>query len=338
MSIVIKRSLWMSLALAFTLVSMSLTLWSPATYAATANLRASQNGSPGLGGCPLFPTNSIWNYNISNLPVARNSANYIQSIGLTGHLHAYFGATVPGYAPPGIPYVVVPGTQPYVPIRFSAYGNQSNPGPYPYPANAPIEGGPNSNNDRHVIVVDSSACKLYETWESYPQNDGSWLVGSGAVWSLKSNRLRPSYWTSADAAGLPLLPGLVRYDEVASGVINHALSFTVNRSQAAFLWPARHYASTSTDPNLPPMGLRLRLKASVDTSSYPPDIQVILTALKQYGMFVTDNGPSSWVLYGAPDPRWNNNDLALLDTIPGSDFETVDESSLQLYANSGAVK
>ena len=286
-----------------------------------------------VGGCPLFPTDNIWNRDISSLPVHRNSANFIASIGLTSHVHADFGAGLYNGAPIGIPYIVVPGSQPYVPVSFN-YTEESNAGPYPIPSNAPIEGGSQSNGDRHVIVVDSATCRLYEMYASYPQSNGSWKAGSGAVWSLNSDALRPSTWTSADAAGLPILPGLVRYDEIVSGVINHALRFTVNSTQSAFLWPARHYASSSTNPNLPPMGLRLRLKANVDISSFSRTNQIILTALKRYGMIVADNG-SSWYISGAPDSRWNNDDLHMLGTIPGSDFEAVDESSLQVNVNSG---
>jgi hypothetical protein len=286
-----------------------------------------------VGGCPLFPADNIWNRDITTLPVHRNSANFIASIGPTGHIHADFGAGLYGGGPIGIPYFVVPGDQPYVPISFN-YADESNPGPYPIPMNAPIEGGSQSGGDRHVIVVDSGTCKLYEMYSSYPQSNGSWKAGSGAVWSLNSDVLRPSTWTSADAAGLPILPGLVRYDEIASGVINHALRFTVNSTQSSFLWPARHYASSSTNPNLPPMGLRLRLKANVNISSFSRTNQIILTALKHYGMIVADNG-SSWYISGAPDNRWNNDDLHMLGTMPGSDFEAVDESSLQVNVNSG---
>jgi hypothetical protein len=286
-----------------------------------------------VGGCPLFPADNIWNRDITTLPVHRNSANFIARIGPTGHIHADFGAGLYGGGPIGIPYFVVPGDQPYVPISFN-YADESNPGPYPIPINAPIEGGSHSGGDRHVIVVDSGTCKLYEMYSSYPQSNGSWKAGSGAVWSLNSDVLRPSTWTSADAAGLPILPGLVRYDEVASGVINHALRFTVNSTQSSFLWPARHYASSSTNPNLPPMGLRLRLKANANISSFSRTNQIILTALKHYGMIVADNG-SSWYISGAPDNRWNNDDLHMLGTMPGSDFEAVDESSMQVNVNSG---
>ena len=286
-----------------------------------------------IGGCPLFPSNNIWNHDISTLPVHHNSANFINSIGITGHVHADFGAGLWAGGPIGIPYIVVPGSQPKVPVSFT-YASESDRGPYPIPANAPIEGGPQSSGDRHVIVVDSGTCNLYEMYAGYPQQNGSWKAGSGAVWNLNSNALRPSTWTSADAAGLPILPGLARYDEVASGVITHALRFTVSRSQSAFLWPARHSAASSTNSNLPPMGLRLRLKASFNISSFSPQNRVILAALKRYGMIVADNG-SSWYISGAPDNRWNNNDLHALGSITGSDFEVVDESSLQVGANSG---
>lgn len=321
------------------LVCVSLTSFSGATAAQKASSTNTQAVSSvaHIGGCQMFPANNIWNYDISNLPVDPNSANYINSMGLNGPLKAYFGATVPGYAPPGMPYAVVPATQPYVPVQFYY---QSDPGPYPIPPQVPIEGGRHNysnDNDRHVLVIDQGTCKLYEMWRAFPLANGGWYVGSGAEWNLASNHLRPLNWTSADGAGLPILPALVRYDEDASGVIDHALRVTTTISQCTFLWPARHVASTNCDPNLPPMGLRLRLKASVDISSFPPDIQVILTALKHYGMFVADNGPSSWVLSGAPDARWNNNDLALLGQITGSDFEAVDESALQLYPNSGEV-
>ena len=307
--------------------------------ASTAQARGVKpSSSASIAGCPLFPADNIWNYDISKLPVHPNSANFIASISKTDQLRSYFGATVPGYTPPGIPYIVVPGTQRNVPVHFTAYGGGSDPGPYPIPSNAPIEGGPKSNNDRHVIVVNSNTCKLYETWLSYPHSDGSWDAGSGAVWSLNSNNLRPNSWTSADAAGLPILPGLVRYDEVAAGAITHALRVVVNRTQSSFLWPARHFASSDSNPNLPPMGLRLRLKASFDISSFSPQNRVILTALKHYGLFVADNGPLNWVVSGVPDKRWNNKDLALLGRIHGSDFEAVDESALQVAPNSGQVK
>jgi hypothetical protein len=288
-----------------------------------------------VGGCPMFPANNIWNSDISRLPVHANSANFVSAIGLTSHLHPDFGAGLYNGGPIGFTYVVVRGSQAYVPVSFD-YAGESDPGPYPIPSNAPIEGGSQSSGDRHVLVVDSGTCKLYEMYASYPQSNGSWHAGSGAIWNLNSNALRPATWTSADAAGLPILPGLVNYDEVAAGAINHALRFTVNQTQDTFLWPARHQASSSGNANLPPMGLRLRLKASVNISSFSRTNQIILTALKRYGMIVADNG-SSWYVSGTADNRWNNDDLHALNSIPGSDFEAVDESMLQTNPNSAQV-
>jgi hypothetical protein len=291
---------------------------------------------PSIGGCPIFPSNNIWNTDIASLPVAANSGAIIASIGPSGHLHPDFGSGTYNGEPIGIPYVVVPSSQAGVAVSFQ-YADESDPGPYPIPANAPIEGGANSQGDRHVLVVQQGVCKLFETYSSYPQSNGSWQAGSGAEWNLNSNALRPSAWTSADAAGLPILPGLARYDEVASGVIAHALRFTVQNTRNTFVWPARHQASSSSNASYPPMGLRLRLKASVNISGFSATNRVILTALKRYGMMVADNG-SNWFISGAPDSRWNNDDLANLASIPGSDFEVVDTSSLMLSANSGAAR
>ena len=210
-------------------------------------------------------------------------------------------------------------------------------GPYPIPTDAPIEGGPDSEGDRHVLVVRRGACDLFETWNSWPTPDGSWYAGSGALFDLHSNALRPDGWTSADAAGLPILPGLVRYDEVAAGTINHALRFTVPQTRRAYVWPARHYASDLTGAQYPPMGQRFRLKASFDISGFSPANQVILRALKTYGMFLADNG-SAWYLSGVPDPRWDDDDLHTLQTgVHGRDFEAVDESSLMIDPNSAAA-
>jgi hypothetical protein len=256
------------------------------------------------------------------------------SIGLDEHPHADFGSGLWDGAPIGIPYVMVPGSQPFVPINYTLYGNESDPGPYPVPTNAPIEGAPNTGGDRHVLVVNQGNCTLYELYRSFPQSDGSWDAGSGAKWNLNSHALRPDTWTSADAAGLPIFPGLARYDEVASGVIRHALRFTAPETQQAYLWPARHLASDSDDPNHPPMGLRVRLKASVDISGYPTQLRVILQALKDYGMFLADNG-SPWYITGAPDERWDNDILHMIADLSGSDFEAVDESGLMIDPNSG---
>lgn len=262
----------------------------------------------------------------------------MSNAGATAGLHPDFGSGLWDGGPIGIAFVAVPGAQPFVPVTFIWYGDESDPGPDPIPANAPVEGGSSSTGDRHVLVVDTGSCTLYELYYAWPQPDGSWQAGSGANFILASNALRPADWTSADAAGLPILPGLVRYDEVASGAINHAVRFTVPRTRQAYVWPARHYASSSTDPTRPPMGQRFRLKASFDISGFSPFNQVILTALKRYGMLVADNG-SAWYLSGAPDERWDNDDLHHLQTgVHGSDFEAVDESSLMLDPNSAQAR
>lgn len=311
-------------------------LLAPLSAAVLAHPRApARPASPTIGGCPIFPSDNVWNADISALPVDARSASYVASIGDGGHLHPDFGSGLYDGGPIGIPYVVAPASQPAVPVSFD-YGDESDPGPYPIPPNAPIEGGAQSDGDRHVLVVQSGSCKLYEMFAAYPQGSG-WRAGSGAVWNLRSNALRPRGWTSSDAAGLPILPGLVRYDEVAAGAINHAIRFTVSRTQRAFIWPARHLASSVTDPSAPPMGLRLRLKTNVDISRFSPTNRIILTALKRYGMIVADNG-SNWFLSGAPDDRWSNDDLHALGAIPGSDFEVVNTSSLMVNPDSGQAR
>jgi hypothetical protein len=276
-----------------------------------------------LHGKRVFPSDNPWNQDISEMPVDPNSSNLIAGMGLNTSLHPDFGTVWAG-APNGIPYVVVSGAQAKVPITFTAYGDESDPGPYPVPPDAPIEGGPNGTGDRHVIVVDRDNWKLYELYFARPVNGGaSWTAYGGAVFDLNSNQLRPAGWTSADAAGLPIFPGLVRYDEVFElGEITHALRFTAQATRRAYVYPARHFASNSTNPNLPPMGMRVRLKASFDTSRFSPAMQVILRALKKYGMILADNG-SNWYMSGAPDSRWNDDELNTLKTIKGSDFEVV---------------
>jgi hypothetical protein len=276
-------------------------------------------GSSTLGGCAVFPSNNPWNQDVSGAPLDPNSGTYIARINtFRQFVHPDFGSD-PSY---GIPYVVVPGSQPFVPITFNAYGSESDPGPYPVPLNAPVEAG----SDRHVLVADSGNCHLYEMFGAQQQGNG-WTCASGAVFDLGSNALRPDTWTSADAAGLPILPGLVRYDEVAAGVINHALRFTVNESQNGFIHPATHQAGVN-NPADPPMGLRLRLKASFDLSPFHGESLVILTALKKYGMLLADNG-SSWYISGSTDTRWNDNDLNQLKSVPGSAFEAVQTGSIQ---------
>jgi hypothetical protein len=284
---------------------------------------------------PLFPSDNVWNVAVDQLPVDANSAAYVTTIGATKPVHPDFGTVYNG-APNGIPYVVVRGTQPRVPVSFG-YAAESDPGPYPIPGDAPIEGGPQSGGDRHVLIVDRDGGKLYELFAAYPNANGSWNAGSGAVFDLDSNALRPAGWTSADAAGLPILPGLVRYEEVAAGEIAHALRFTAPQTRNAYIWPARHQASNLTDAKYPPLGQRFRLKPSVNISGFGPNVQVILRALKKYGMFLADNG-SSWYLSGAPDPRWDDNELHQLGQLHGSDFEAVDESSLMVDVNSGQTR
>lgn len=274
-------------------------------------------------GQQVFPPNNPWNTDISRFPTDPNSSTLIASIGLTTGLHPDFGTVYNG-APNGIPYTVVSGTQPLVPITFTAYGDESDPGPYPIPPDAPIEGGPTASGDRHVLVVDRDHGKLYELFNASPNPTDSWNAGSGAIFDLHSNDLRPAGWTSADAAGLPIFPGLVRYDEVSlQGIVVHAFRFTVQRTRRAYVYPARHFASNSDDPSLPPMGMRVRLKAGVDISGFTPNLRVILTALKTYGIFVADNG-ANWFVSGAPDPRWNDDELVSgFRRVHGSDFEVV---------------
>lgn len=276
-----------------------------------------------LHGKQVFPSDNAWNEDISNAPVDPNSANLIAGVGLNANLHPDFG-TVWNGAPNGIPYVVVAGNQTRVPINFTAFGSQSDPGPYPVPANAPIEGGSNGTGDRHVIVIDRDNWKLYEMYRAFPVNNGaSWNADSGAVFDLNSNALRPAGWTSADAAGLPIFPGLVRYDEVfEQKEIRHAIRFTAQITRRAYVHPARHWASTNTSVDRPPMGMRVRLKASVNIGGYSPAMQVILRALKKYGMILADNG-SNWFISGAPDMRWDDDELNTLKAIKGSDFEVI---------------
>lgn len=268
----------------------------------------------------LFPADNPWNQPVDTAQVDPDSDAIIARIGATKALHPDFGANWNG-GPFGIPYVVVPGSQRRVPVTFT-YADESDPGPYPIPADAPIEGGSGSSGDRHVLIVDRDNWRLYELFAAYPQPDGSWRAGSGAIFDLRSNALRPEGWTSADAAGLPILPGLVRYDEVSVGEIAHALRFTVSRTRRAYLHPARHWASSDPDPLRPPMGMRVRLKASVDTSGYPPRARVILRALRKYGMIVADNG-SDWYLSGVADARWDDAEINTLKRLRGGDFEVI---------------
>jgi hypothetical protein len=283
---------------------------------------------PGAKKCRVFPRSNPWNKRVDKLPVASNSGAIIRSIGAGTGLHPDFGSGTWDGGPIGIPFTTVSRHQKRVHVRFD-YADESNRGPYPIPKKAPIEGGRSSDGDRHVIVVDRGRCKLYELFGAFPVNGGkSWRAGSGAIWSLRSNKLRPAGWTSADAAGLPILPGLARWDEVRRGSIDHALRFTVQHTRRAYVYPARHFASDLTDRDLPPMGLRVRLKKSFKTSGFPRQPRIVLNALKRYGMIVADNG-SDWYVSGAPNRHWSNDALHRLGGVHGSDFEVVDTRSLR---------
>ncbi len=285
-------------------------------------------GPPKVGGCPVFPASNAWNQRVDKLPVASNSSQLIASIGNSG-VHADFGNGLYDGSYIGIPYVVVHGKQtPKSRVTFE-YADESDKGPYPIPKNVPIEGYPGhaDQGDRHVLIVDRDTCRLYEL-SGMSKVGGRWSGWSGAIFNLRSNAVRPAGWTSADAAGLPILPGLARWDgDAATGAIRHALRFTVERTRRAYVYPARHYASSSNDPSLPPMGLRVRLKASVDISKLPPQARIVAQAMKAYGMILADHG-SNWYVSGAPSPTWSNDQLHALGGLTGSDFEVVDTSSL----------
>jgi hypothetical protein len=291
--------------------------------------------APTFGTCTVLPADNIWNTPVDTMPVSASSSTYISTIGPAAPLKADFGSGTWNGGPIGIPFLKLPGSQPKYTATF-LYWDESDAGPYAIPLNAPIEGGSNSSGDRHAIAVDVDNCILYELYRAFPQAT-NWKADSGAIYNLRSNALRPSTWTSADAAGLAIVPGLVRYDEVAAGEIRHAIRFTVPQTLRAFIWPARHYASSLTDPRYPPMGQRFRLKAGFDISPFPADVQVILRALKKYGMILADNG-SPWYLSGEPDSRWNNDNLGRMRNISGSAFEAVDVSSLMIDPNSGQAK
>ncbi|MBU4188188.1 MAG: hypothetical protein L6256_13315 [Propionicimonas sp.] len=286
---------------------------SASAYAAKLGVNAD------LTGLQIFPKSNPWNTRIDKSKVDKNSKKLIK--GIKGKLHADFGADWDG-GPFGIPYVVVSGSQAKVPVKFY-WADESDKGPYPIPTNAPIEGGAKSDGDRHVLVLDRDNKLLYEIGNAYPKDGGAWWqTGAGAKFNLNSNKLRPKGWTSADAAGLPILPGLVRYDEVASGKITHAIRFTVAKTRKAYISPARHYASNSRSSSLPPMGMRVRLKKSFKISSYPKQARVILQAMKTYGLILADNG-SNWYVSGTADDRWNDAALNTLKKVPGSAFEVV---------------
>lgn len=311
------------------------------TLASPGNIYAA---APTLEGCPSLPTDNIWNTPIDTLPVAAHSNDYIVSMGANTTLHPDFGQPYDDggqLIPQGIPYNVVSGSQPKVAVGFE-YDGESDPGPYPIPPDAAIEGvpdwDPGYEADRHILVIDRDNCLLYETFYTWPNGDGTWSAVSGAVFNLRSNALRTDGFTSADAAGLPILPGLVRYDEVQAGAINHAIRFTVVNTRTDYVWPARHQAGGSASLSLPPMGQRFRLKANFDISGFSQQMQVILRAMKKYGLILADNG-SDWYVSGTADDRWDNDMLvAGFNQLKGSDFEAVDVSSLMVNRDSGQVK
>jgi hypothetical protein len=314
------------------------------TYTSFMPLVPNVTGAPQIAGCPILPADNIWNVPVDALPVHPRSDAYVAAIGTDEHVHADFGSGEwpPGSGSPiGIPYVVVTGEQPQVAVQLGD-ADESDLGPYPIPPDAPIEGGPQATGDRHMLVLERTSCTLYELYDAWPQPDASWRAGSGAIFDLRSNALRPDGWTSADAAGLPILPGLVRYDEVVVsdagvGEIRHALRFTAPRTQRAYVWPARHFASSRTELHYPPMGVRFRLKAGFDLSGYSPETRVILRALQIYGMILADNG-SPWYLSGVPGERWDNDALHELHRVRGSDFEAVDVSSRIVDPDSGQAR
>jgi hypothetical protein len=303
----------------------------------SAPLTATPTNRPTAVGCSIFPSDNIWNTRVDSLPTAVSSNAYVSSIGSSTPFHPDFGSGTWEGAPIGIPYNVISSAVMPSTINFD-YADESDAGPYPIPANPFIEGGSNSTGDRHVLIWDTDTCKLYELYSAYPQGNNIWNAGSGAIYDLRSNLLRPAGWTSADAAGLPILSGLVRYDEILNGEITHAIRFTAALTRDQYVWPARHQAGSTSSASVPPMGQVFRLKANFDISSYPPEIQIIFTAFKRYGIILADNG-SNWYVSGAPDERWNNEMLLdAFNTLHGSNFEAVDTSSLMVSANSGQVQ
>jgi hypothetical protein len=290
----------------------------------------------GAAACSIFPADNVWHADVSHLPVLGNSAALVASVGTSRGVHADFGAGNYDGGPIGIPVTTVPAGTAGVKVTFQ-YASESDRGPYPIPARATIEGGAASDGDRHVILYDPAACRAYELYAAYPNTDGSWRAGSGAVFDLRANALRAKGWTSADAAGLSVLAGLVRYDEVAAGRIDHAIRVTAPHSRDSFVWPARHAASDSSDAALPAMGQRFRLRSSVDTSKLPTQARVVAEAMKRYGLILADNG-SPWYISGAPDDRWSNDALHALGGLTGADFEAVDAGSLMVSPDSAACR
>jgi len=310
---------------------------------APTSFSLAQKANPTIGGCPVFPADNIWNTPVNQMPVDPRSRQYVSSIGAEKGLHPDFGSSKIDGAPIGIPFIVVPMKQPKVTISFRNFGDEhhasdeSDTGAYPIPRTAPIEGGPKSKDDRHVIVVQEGSCTLFELYKSVPNADGSWSAVSAARFDLAGHELRIDGWTSADAAGLPIFPGLVRAEEIAAGEIRHALRFTAPRTRNQYVWPARHFASSDSDESLPPLGQRFRLRANFDLSRFSQTNQIILRALQTYGMILADNG-SSWFLSGAPHSDWSDDQLRELRQVKGSDFEAVDVSSLMMEADSGKAR
>jgi hypothetical protein len=302
---------------------------------ATPEIPATFVTSPTLESCPIYPEDHVWNTPVDKLPLDPNSDAYIRSIGVDKQFYPSFGPTHTGLYD-GIPYTTVDNSQPLVPIRFVLYGHVSDPGPYPIPQNALIEDEEASNSDRHVLVVNTDTCILYELYNAYPQPDGSWKADSGAVFDLKSYDLRPAGWTSADASGQAILPGLVRYEEVEAGKINHAIRFAVKPTRNEYIWPARHEASDINDNNVPPMGQRFRLKADYDVSQFSPQAKIVAEALQEYGMILSDNA-NEWKLFGAPDDRWDIDQIRELRRLKPTDFEAVDVMPLMASPNSARI-
>ena len=307
----------------------------PALSGSQASSASGAGSAIAAGDCRIFPADNVWHAPVTGLPVHAHSSAYVASIGTAEAVHADFGAGLWNGGPIGIPITTVPAGQAGVQVNFQ-YGSESDTVPYPIPPGVRIEGGSNSRGDRHIMLFDQTNCRSYELFAAYPNGDGTWRAGSGAVFDLSDNRLRPAGWTSADAAGLSILVGLVRYEEVAAGQIDHAIRVTAPRTRDAHIWPARHSASDDNDPSLPPMGLRLRLKPNVDTTGLPAQARIVAEAMKRYGVILADNG-SPWFISGAPDERWDNDALHALGALKGSDFEAVDTSSLMISPNSAAA-
>ena len=311
-------------AVAFVATAM---LWLGLTASGAPGVASAGTPVTGAPSCPMFPADNVWNTPIANSPVDSHSAQWLASMSsATSNIHMVFGPSF------GMPYTVVSPSHALVPISFQ-YAAESDPGPYPFGADTPIEGGQQSTGDRHAIMVNPATCTLFELFHAQYSPSGS-TAGAGAIWNLTSNALRPTGWTSADGAGLPILPGLLRYDEVQSGAITHAIRVQAESTDTSFIWPARHPATPSSNPNLPPMGARFRLQAGFDISGYTPQAQVVLRAMQQYGLILADNGPT-WSFWGTADSNWPMSLVDELDTVPASAFEAVDESGLMVDPNSG---